>query len=264
MTDRLTEALKLSVPLGKDTYVDVGVRGTDSAVQVMTVDIPELGNAQCLSCSMICLAPFGEEDDYLIDQGPRKDHPEHDQLSVTLSYQGNAENRSWTAGYFRSEYSLLIDGGVERVPAGSYLITVENHSMRLLSLRISIKVIDRVPATPISAGERLRGRNGAEFSYFRFRNRDPTKLVTIRAIPVNDERGPIGDPDLYVSNRFGGMLPVTKDTFVWKSTNVGADRYGSITCHWILPSSCCLTYVCCVLCTCLGIVCFLTWDASIE
>lgn len=35
---------------------------------------------------------------------------------------------------------------------------------------------------------------------------------------------PIGDPDLYLTNRNGGAGPLSRDAFVWKSTNVGADR----------------------------------------
>ena len=36
--------------------------------------------------------------------------------------------------------------------------------------------------------------------------------------------GPIGDPDLFVSNKHNGMVAVSKDNYIWKSTNVGADR----------------------------------------
>ena len=35
---------------------------------------------------------------------------------------------------------------------------------------------------------------------------------------------PIGDPDLYLTNRNGGAGPLSREAFVWKSTNVGADR----------------------------------------
>jgi hypothetical protein len=95
----------------------------------------------------------------------------------------------------------------------------------MVSLRMSMRVIERVRAITIRAGETLRQSNrSGEFTYFRFENPDPSKLVTIRAQPVHDDDGPIGDPDLYVSNRCHGYTPVTKDTFVWKSTNVGADR----------------------------------------
>lgn len=35
---------------------------------------------------------------------------------------------------------------------------------------------------------------------------------------------PIGDPDLYLTNRNAGAGPLSREAFVWKSTNVGSDR----------------------------------------
>ena len=64
-----------------------------------------------------------------------------------------------------------------------------------------------------------------EYAYYRFVNTDPfRKLVTIKAWPTCDEYGPIGDPDLFVTNKFEGLVGVTKEDYVWKSTNVGSDR----------------------------------------
>ena len=230
MTSKLTESFKLAIPIGKDLFVDVGGHHTDSSTQTVTVQVPELHGRQCLSLSAVCVAPYGEDDDTFLDQGPRKENADHNRLEIRLACADvEDESLRWTASYFRSEYTIMIDGSEQRIPAGSYTITIANQGPRLSSVRINVRVIERTPAIEIHAGERLRHSNGnGEFTYFRFERTDPRKLVTIRAQPISDDHGPIGDPDLYVSNRFCGFVPVTKDSFVWKSTNVGADRYVSV------------------------------------
>ena len=48
--------------------------------------------------------------------------------------------------------------------------------------------------------------------------------------PVPSHRGDespsstMGDPDVYVSNKYEGFVEVTRDNCVWRSTHVGADR----------------------------------------
>ena len=35
---------------------------------------------------------------------------------------------------------------------------------------------------------------------------------------------PTGDPDLYVTNKFEGLVCANKESYTWKSTNSGSDR----------------------------------------
>lgn len=41
---------------------------------------------------------------------------------------------------------------------------------------------------------------------------------------TDDEGTAIGDADLYVTNRFGGLVAASKENYVWKSVNAGTDR----------------------------------------
>lgn len=224
VANKLTDSIKLTLQLDTEMFVDVGGKMTDNHTTALLVDIPELAGGQSLYLSAICIAPYGDENDFLVDQGPRPDHEDHGKMHISLENNDNPLIR-FTAQYFRSEYSLLLDSRHEDVVPGRYTITVANQGPRMVSLRVSLRVIERVKAMPVRAGETIRHSNrSGEFSYFRFENHDPSKLVTIRATPAYDDDGPIGDPDLYVSNRCHGYTAVTKDTFVWKSTNVGADR----------------------------------------
>lgn len=96
-----------------------------------------------------------------------------------------------------------------------------------LSYRVSYSLLGDVPAEEIAANATVRGENGAgEMTFYRYTHAPQEgALITVHARPVTDGAGePIGDPDLYISNVAGGLFEVTRDRYVWKSCNVGADR----------------------------------------
>lgn len=94
------------------------------------------------------------------------------------------------------------------------------------SFRVAVKAARPLPATLMDDHCSLEGvATSDSLTLYRVTLSDPTKVLTIRVEAVLDDDGkPIGDPDLYVSNRNAGAGPLTRDEFVWKSANVGPDR----------------------------------------
>src|SRR5690606_21396295 len=81
---KLTESIRVTLQLDTDLFVDVGGKMTDNHTSTLLVDIPEISTAQSLYFSAICIAPYGDESDFLTDQGPRPDHEDHSKMRVTL------------------------------------------------------------------------------------------------------------------------------------------------------------------------------------
>lgn len=84
------------------------------------------------------------------------------------------------------------------------------------SFRLVVKAVVATPAAPLAVDSVVDGETGPErFSYYRVANPRPDKLLTLRVAPRLDAAGePIGDPDLYVSNKNAGAGPLSRDTFV--------------------------------------------------
>ena len=75
-----------------------------------------------------------------------------------------------------------------------------------------------------------------EFSYFRFvlKEKERANFVSIRVTPCANAAGTVSDPDLYVSNKYSGLVAVDRDNYIWRSTNVGTEQVpllNVIHCH---------------------------------
>ena len=151
--------------------------------------------------------------------------------STQLPDQKIAEFKS---NFFHGEYSFALTTAHGMTP-GKFELTVSNPSDHGASSTHSFKVIyhvlESVRATAIQANQKMHGNLGPdEMIYYRFMITDPKQMVSIFARPtVNSERGhkgshPIGDPDLYVTNKFEGLVCANKDSYTWKSINSGSDR----------------------------------------
>lgn len=142
------------------------------------------------------------------------------------------EGLAFTPTFFQDTYDLVVTPAHGLIP-GKYILNVTNRSAdELVSVRIQHGITQQVAATPIQIGTVLRGSTAAnEFKFYRYVCHDPSKLITIRVRPVmssptsSEGKGtPIGDPDLYVTNRYSGFVALSKDNAIWKSTTVGVDR----------------------------------------
>ena len=67
-----------------------------------------------------------------------------------------------------------------------------------------------------------------EFCHFRFslKDKDRGQFVSIRLAPLTTAAGTASDPDLYVSNKYAGLVGVDRDSYIWRSTNIGVDQVG--------------------------------------
>lgn len=116
-----------------------------------------------------------------------------------------------------------------------------NHSQEL---QIQVSINKEVSTTTIAPHCIVRGVVGFnEMKYYKFVLRDPSKLVTIRLKPINSSGGSdeldfdeneflshdlnyqseglSSDVDLFISNQFDGMVPVTAENACWRDTSCG-------------------------------------------
>jgi hypothetical protein len=54
--------------------------------------------------------------------------------------------------------------------------------------------------------------------------KDPSQLLSIKVLSLPDENGVVGDADVYVSNKYDGLIGVTKQNYIWRSATVGNCR----------------------------------------
>jgi hypothetical protein len=91
------------------------------------------------------------------------------------------------------------------------------------TVRIVYSVHPVVRAVPVEADKAVFGEVAAnEFDYYRFVVMDVLSVVSIKVRSLQTELD--GDPDIYVTNRHEGLVGTTRDNYVWRSTEVGADR----------------------------------------
>lgn len=214
-----------------DTFSDID-KGSTQEFELSTSDFL---HEEVLCLSVVCIPDCVNDDvSYLLEDGP-KVTMEHQPMEIvfkwmsTVNYShgiaySDTNEIIFTPSLHNGEYTFTLNAARGMIP-GSYLLSITNKGIATQSLRIHYNIQSSVRAIPIRASQKLIGSTTAnEFAYYRFALTNPKHLITIRTKPIFDDRGPIGDPDLYVTNRFEGLVGVTKENFSWKSTNVGPDR----------------------------------------
>jgi hypothetical protein len=220
-----------------DSYADVDPNG----LQEFEFKVGVFSRGDVLALSVNCLPNCMVDDaDNLIDESSRQFSDYHP-LEVTLRARkatGKLLEKDivFKPSIHNGEYTFVITVAHGVTPGSSFILSVKNLSTdtsknkslggaMLQAFRVRVRLHQAVRAIPLENGRSVTGKvENGEFAYYRFVCQDRRKLVSIRAKPLRDENGPIGDPDLYLSNKFDGLVAVTKDNCVWKSTNVGADR----------------------------------------
>lgn len=214
-----------------DTFSDIDKGST----QQFELSVSDFLHEEVLCLSIVSIPDcVNDETSYLLDVGP-KVAMEHQPMEIIFKWVSSINQQdgiafsdtneiSFTPALHNGEYTFTLNAARGMIP-GSYVLSVTNKGKSTQSLRIHYNIQSSVRAIPIRASQKLIGSTTAnEFAYYRFALANPKHLITIRTKPIFDDRGPIGDPDLYVTNRFEGLVGVTKENFSWKSTNVGPDR----------------------------------------
>lgn len=215
-----------------DTFADIDA----NKQQMFAVQVPNLAEGDVLLLSVVTLPRGG------LSKRTESQHwgdaPFENALDMTLSlahedlHDSLGESVTFTPSLHKNTYDFVLTKA-HGLLGGKYLLEVLNQDTKeVVSVRVRYTITHQVSATPIRASQPMRGTVAAnEFSYYRFVNTDPSKLMTVRVKPLlslsntpNEKGSPIGDPDLYVTNRYSGFIAVDKENAIWKSTNAGADR----------------------------------------
>jgi hypothetical protein len=178
------------------------------------------------------------------------------QTSIT-SYSNRNKDIVFTPIYHEGEYTFVLTTA-HNMTNGLYVlsisssidlsnnINISNTINRITPISISYKILPACrTAFPIENNKSIIGNVALnEFAYFRFVTSDSRKLITVTVnsldnnIKNNDKsnnrnninnnstnnNNSYGDPDLYITNKYEGLVGVTRDLFTWRSTNTGSDR----------------------------------------
>jgi hypothetical protein len=191
--------------------------------------------ALSVNCLPNCMVDDAEN---LIDENARSqiDHHPLEAVLRVIKSGGRSFDKEivFKPSIHNGEFCFVMTVAHGVTPGSTLLLSVKNltseierpaHGSLLQAIRVSLRIHSAVRSVPLENGRPVTGRTlSGEFAYYRFVCQDPEKLVSIRVKPLSDENGPIGDPDLYVTNKYEGLVAVTKDNCVWRSVNVGADR----------------------------------------
>ena len=104
------------------------------------------------------------------------------------------------------------------ISTGNYILSINNYGDSQQSVKICYSVHTRVFSTPISQGKVKGCVQSNEMHFFSVVLPNPQLLLTLRL-----QSRPPGDADLLVTNRFKGMVKLTRESAVWQST-LGGDE----------------------------------------
>lgn len=219
----------------RDVFADID----RSNIQNMEIYIPKLGRGDVLCVDVVCV-PSDMRTFDLIDvcEGSFNKPVDHEPLDVMLSpsppssLDGDAlagptarPHSPFLPVYHNGEYEFNLTSA-HGITAGRYLLSVTNTGNYTQSIRAKMKIRPYVQATAIDDHEPVTVNDVAqnEFCFFRFVLKDRTSFVSIRVTPQGNATGTASDPDLYVSNKYSGLVAVDRDNYIWRSTNVGLDQ----------------------------------------
>eukprot|EP01038_Epipyxis_sp_PR26KG_P005834 gene5834-8049_t len=208
--------------------------------QSFELTISSLSPNEIVTITVTCIPDSRMDEELIFSEKRNIIGIDHQALSFSLQRKDEAEDDDIFLNFkpvlLNGEYSFALSASHGLSP-GVYILTIMNNSefdyekinlntSKTQTVRVSYKIYPAVRATPIKVNQQVNGRiNANEYAYYRFVNTDPAKLVTIQVKPLFDDFGTaIGDPDLYVTNRFDGLVGITKDNYIWKSTCVDNDR----------------------------------------
>lgn len=210
-----------SIELTKDYEVFSDIE--PAKPQKFEFSLLKLSNNEVMCITVQCVADSIDEDsDTLLHEGLRM-KIEHENLSIKLELDGvnilhDAPN------YSNGEYEIALTGSQGILP-GSYSLIVKNNGHYSQAVKVNYSVNPYVNATSLALGQSVIRKNCKnEFMYFRYIHYNTDKLLSIRVMPISEKSVYPGDPDLFVSNRFKGLVNVTSTNFVWRSYNIGTDQ----------------------------------------
>jgi hypothetical protein len=217
-----------------DSFADIDEKG----IQEFEFYVPEFTRNDVLCLDIVCLS---DSLDNIAQNSSCVSSKKvgHEPLEVILK-GATEEAQSFLPAYHNGEYEFVLTSA-HGMAAGRYIVLVKNLGSSPQSIRAHLGVHPYVAATPLVSGETVFRRNlprKAEFSYFRFLLQDTSHLLSIRVnslrgirpyflIHLNltsGENGEESDPDIYVSNKYSGLVRVNRDNYIWRSAMIGSDQ----------------------------------------
>lgn len=234
------------------SYVDCEVGGKLIAV-TFTLE-KALHSNEFIGIRIECLPNCTFQTDFISHIEPKKmKGRDFLDLSLRLIYGGKLSSESTgfrnhrqsqpaipiKVAVFNGEYCITVSNRTDRLQEGSYILWIsapapeanreaEYSSIQIQTLKLNLKVVEEVDATAIVANSLINGIVGTGNQvFYRFVVSERNKVVrcSVRTISNKLQRSHSADAyalpasegvvDLFVTNRFSGLSPVTRETAIW-------------------------------------------------
>mmetsp|Transcript_15109 Transcript_15109/g.22727 ORF Transcript_15109/g.22727 Transcript_15109/m.22727 type:complete len:774 (-) Transcript_15109:140-2461(-) len=226
----------LELTQSSDCFADIDPNNT----QEFEMFISEFSHHDVMCLDVMCIPDSSSESD-IRPSRIYANKMDHEPLVATLrpksvdinnpgntSFRDNTNASGYTTpyqpSYFNGEYEFAITAA-HGISPGGYILSVTNTGTHTQSVRVHLSIRPYVNAMPVQNGETVIKRDvRCEFTYFRYVLKEPSHMISIRVKPLGDTGSANCDPDLYVSNKYSGLVCVDTETYLWRSTKIGEDQ----------------------------------------
>jgi hypothetical protein len=195
----------------------------DSTLE-FAIDVIKFTNNDVLCLTIVCIPDALDINDNSIKQSKI----EHENLIVkfnkyneSIHKQGSTIEPMYHNGSY--EYALTWSHGIK---PDKYILSITNTGQYVQSIKVSYQIVPYVKSTTLQLGSNVIINNihRNEIKYFRYTHNNPENVLIIYITPIvsnNNQNDMLSsDPDIYITNRYNGLINVTKTNYVWNSNNM--------------------------------------------
>jgi hypothetical protein len=232
---------------GNSTFIDFSVDSKPIGLS-FSLDKP-LVSSEFVAISIFCIPNYSIEEDF-ISQIERKKVKRIDYLdfsfrlvyigNINLSYNtdnqqfGSEQNIPIKTAIFNGEYCITLTNHYEKLKQGHYILYLSiNESegkydaaisaIQIQSLKVTYQVLQEVEATAVIPGSSISSKiHPGEYVYYRLVLIEKSKAIRISVRPskaktINQSETLDNVLDVFVTNKFCGLYPVSKESAVWST-----------------------------------------------
>lgn len=204
-----------------DSFADID----EKCSQEFEFYVPEFTRNDVLCLDVACLSTTSNNINGVRSARNNIHKIQHEPLEVSLR-RINDEVQTFLPSYHNGEYEFVLTSA-HGMTSGRFILNIKNIGNTTQSVRAHLSVMPYVVATPLTAGETIVRKNlprNGEFVYFRFLLQDPSLLVSIRVNSLRNDNNEESDPDIYISNKYAGLVQVNHENYIWRSAMIGSDQ----------------------------------------
>ena len=192
--------------------------------RLLEVDIsPAFSTNDCFVMTITVIDPFIGQDtdeniDYLNNLHISLTSGTQDHVYYPLFHNSSKDNKEFI-------FTLCTSSNFHH---GNYYLIINDHNF---SIKTDLKIVYSITSllrniAPLEEGKVIYDKiqsNEWKFYRFRFHSSNPKKVIQIKTNnKTKDDETTTGDVDIYVSNKYNGLIPVNNKNYIWRNVTPGA------------------------------------------